>query len=107
MDFRRRQFLKISSGAIGTAVATEATSLGANVSPVKDQTQKVPIQRRKQIASICPYCVAGCGQIGIVSDEGQIIDIQGNPDSPINQGTLCLKGATAFQLVNNDLRVIP
>src|ERR1700733_3704794 len=46
--------------------------------------------------AVCPYCAVGCGQL-IYAKAGQIIDIEGNPESPINEGTLCPKGANAFQ----------
>jgi formate dehydrogenase major subunit len=48
--------------------------------------------------SICPYCAVGCGQLVYVKDE-RIVDIEGDPDSPISQGCLCPKGAATFQLV--------
>jgi formate dehydrogenase major subunit len=104
MEFSRRQFLKISTGTLGTVVAAEAAVLGADTSVVKEQAQKVPIKTGKQVPSICPYCSVGCGQIVMVDDAGKIIDIQGHPDSPINQGTLCPKGAATYQLVVNDQR---
>ena len=44
-----------------------------------------------------PYCAVGCGQL-IYSKCGEVIDIEGDPRSPINEGTLCPKGANAFQL---------
>jgi formate dehydrogenase major subunit len=53
---------------------------------------------------VCPYCAVGCGQ-HIYTKGGEIIDIEGNPHSPINQGTLCPKGANTFQLVRNPHRV--
>src|SRR5437763_9148775 len=53
---------------------------------------------------VCPYCAVGCGQL-IYTKGGKIIDIEGNPDSPINEGTLCPKGANAFQLAVNPHRV--
>jgi formate dehydrogenase major subunit len=53
---------------------------------------------------VCPYCAVGCGQL-IYTKGGQIIDIEGNPESPINEGTLCPKGANAFQLAVNSHRV--
>jgi len=104
MDVSRRQFLKISSGAIGAVAAVEAVGLGADVSAAKEQAQKVPIKTGRQVPSLCPYCSVGCAQIVMVDDQGKIIDIQGNPDSPINQGTLCPKGAATYQFVNNDQR---
>src|SRR5579862_4491348 len=54
--------------------------------------------------SVCPYCAVGCGQL-IYTKGGQLIDIEGNPRSPINEGTLCPKGANAFQLAVNAHRV--
>jgi formate dehydrogenase major subunit len=54
--------------------------------------------------SVCPYCAVGCGQL-IYSKGGKLIDIEGNPASPINEGTLCPKGANAFQLAVNPHRV--
>jgi formate dehydrogenase major subunit len=104
MKFDRRQFLKISLGAIGTTVAAEAVSLGADTSALQQYAQGIPIKTGKQVPSLCPYCSVGCGQIVTVSDAGKIIDIQGNPDSPLSEGTLCPKGAATYQLVVNDLR---
>jgi len=54
--------------------------------------------------SICPYCAVGCGQL-VYTKGGKIIDIEGHPNSPINEGTLCPKGADAFQLAVNPHRV--
>lgn len=55
-------------------------------------------------AGVCPYCAVGCGQL-IYTKGGQLIDIEGDPRSPINEGTLCPKGANAFQLAVNPHRV--
>ena len=104
MQVTRRQFLKISSGAIGTVAAAEAVGMGSDMGAAREQAQMVPIKTGKQVPSVCPYCSVGCAQIVTVNDQGKIIDIQGHPDSPINLGTLCPKGAATYQLVNNDLR---
>ncbi len=53
---------------------------------------------------ICPYCSVGCGQL-IYSKGGELINIEGNPESPISGGHLCPKGANAFQLAVNSHRV--
>lgn len=53
---------------------------------------------------VCPYCAVGCGQL-IYTKGRQLIDIEGDPRSPINEGTLCPKGANAFQLAVNPHRV--
>ena len=54
--------------------------------------------------SVCPYCAVGCGQL-IYTKAGKLIDIEGDPRSPINEGTLCPKGADAFQLAVNPHRI--
>ena len=56
------------------------------------------------VEAVCPYCAVGCGQL-IYTKGGQLIDIEGDPRSPINEGTLCPKGANAFQLAVNPHRV--
>jgi len=53
---------------------------------------------------VCPYCAVGCGQL-IYTKGGSLIDIEGNPESPINEGTLCPKGANTYQLAVNPHRV--
>jgi formate dehydrogenase major subunit len=74
--------------------------------PFSRQTlTKAPrIQGATVTEGVCPYCAVGCGQ-HIYTKGGQVIDIEGNPHSPINEGTLCPKGANTFQLVNNPHRV--
>ncbi len=104
MKVTRRQFLKVSTSALGTAAAAELAGLGIDMSAAKEAAQKVAIKTGRQVPSICPYCSVGCSQIVMVDDKGRISDIQGNPDSPINEGTLCPKGAATYQFVNNDLR---
>jgi formate dehydrogenase major subunit len=46
----------------------------------------------KVTESVCPYCAVGCGQV-VYTRDGELVDIEGNPRSPINQGTLCPKGS--------------
>src|SRR5689334_18933416 len=54
------------------------------------------------VGSVCPFCAVGCGQLIYVKDE-KIIDIEGDPESPISEGCLCPKGSATFQLVTSDL----
>jgi formate dehydrogenase major subunit len=61
-------------------------------------------QADRVTASVCPYCAVGCGQLVYVKDE-KIIDIEGDPRSPISNGCLCPKGAATFQLVTSSHRV--
>ncbi|TNM00524.1 dehydrogenase [Corynebacterium tapiri] len=56
------------------------------------------------VKSVCPYCAVGCGQLVYVKDE-KVIQIEGDPDSPISRGRLCPKGSASEQLVNSDTRV--
>lgn len=56
------------------------------------------------VDSVCPYCAVGCGQLVYVKDE-RIIDIEGDPGSPVSNGCLCPKGAATFQLVTGSHRV--
>ncbi len=58
----------------------------------------------KVVGSVCPYCAVGCGQLVYVKDQ-KIIDIEGDPASPLSQGCLCPKGAATFQLVTGSHRV--
>jgi formate dehydrogenase major subunit len=62
------------------------------------------VQADKVVKSVCPYCAVGCGQDVYVKD-GRILDIEGDPDSPISRGRLCPKGAATFQLVTGSHRV--
>jgi formate dehydrogenase major subunit len=55
------------------------------------------------VQSVCPYCAVGCGQRVYVKDE-QVIQIEGDPDSPVSRGRLCPKGAASEQYVNSELR---
>ena len=57
----------------------------------------------KVVRSICPYCAVGCGQKVYVKDE-KVVQIEGDPDSPVSRGRLCPKGAASEQYVNSPLR---
>jgi len=74
--------------------------------PFSSQTlQKAPrTAGATLVESVCPYCAVGCG-LHIYTKGGKVIDIEGNPRSPINEGTLCPKGANSFQLTTNSHRV--
>jgi formate dehydrogenase major subunit len=101
----RREFLSGTAGVAGTAVAAELAALGIDPRPVEARALEVPLKKGKEVPSVCPYCAVGCGQIVTVDPAaGKILDIQGNPDSPISEGTLCPKGAATYQLVDNPHR---
>ena len=56
------------------------------------------------VQSVCPYCAVGCG-LNVYVKDGKVLDIEGNPDSPINHGTLCPKGSATFQYTINPSRL--
>jgi formate dehydrogenase major subunit len=58
----------------------------------------------KMTESVCPYCAVGCGQV-VYTRDGELVDIEGNPRSPINQGTLCPKGSASRQLIQQPGRL--
>ena len=62
------------------------------------------IEAAEATVSVCPYCAVGCSQL-VFHRDNQVLDIEGNPDSPINGGTLCPKGAATFQLHVNPERL--
>ncbi len=99
----RRQFLQLSGGAMSGVVMSEVAGFGFDVTPVQARAATTPIKQGKEVPSVCPYCAVGCGQIVMVAD-GKIIDIQGNSESPINEGTPCPKGAASYQLAVNPQR---
>jgi formate dehydrogenase major subunit len=94
----RRQFFR------GTVGAGTLAGLGLNLKPAQAAVAKMKIKGAREVPSVCPYCAVGCGQIVSVRD-GQIVNIEGNPDSPISGGTLCPKGSATFQLAVNPNRL--
>jgi formate dehydrogenase major subunit len=62
------------------------------------------VRGAKPVVSLCPYCAVGCSTLAYVSDEGKLLDVEGNPDSPVNEGHLCPKGSAIFGLTVNDQR---
>src|SRR5438067_3147145 len=104
MAVSRRAFLKVSGvTAVSTAVGALA-ALGTDLTPKVARAQEARIKGAQVFNSVCPYCAVGCGLLVHVSD-GQIVNIEGNPASPVNQGNLCPKGAATFQLHVNPNRL--
>jgi formate dehydrogenase major subunit len=105
MDISRRGFLRASAGtATGTAIAGLA-GLGADLAPTLARAQELRIKSAKATPSVCPYCSVGCATL-VHTIEGKIVNVEGDPRSPHNEGTLCPKGAAIFQLHVNPNRPI-
>jgi len=103
MLLSRRVLLQYGAGtALGGLAA-----LGTDLRPATARAQDLHIRRAKAFPSICPYCAVGCDTIVHVAGEGErqrIVNIEGDVRSPINQGTLCPKGAATYQLHVNPNR---
>jgi formate dehydrogenase major subunit len=101
----RREFLRRSGLAAGGATLGGLVALGVDPEPLRAATVPLDwkIKDTKVVPSICPYCAVGCGQLLHVRD-GKLVNVEGNPDSPISRGNLCPKGAASFQLTVNPER---
>jgi formate dehydrogenase major subunit len=99
MSLSRRDFLKLS----GTTVAASTIS-GLTPSETEARERENRVKGASVSTTICPYCAVGCGMIVHVKD-GKVVNIEGDPEHPINQGSLCSKGASLIQIVNNPKRV--
>jgi formate dehydrogenase major subunit len=98
----RRDFLRRSAGG-GFALGS-MLGLGFDLGQARAEYSRFKFANTRETPSVCPYCAVGCGQL-VSSRDGKIVNIEGNPDSPINRGTLCPKGAATFQLAVNPNRV--
>jgi formate dehydrogenase major subunit len=107
MSLSRRDFLRV--GAIGGA---SATILGFDLKPAYAQLRTLKIERASETRSTCPYCSVSCGVIiYTIGDKAknvtpQAIHVEGDPDHPINRGTLCPKGSSLEQDIVNERRLL-
>jgi anaerobic selenocysteine-containing dehydrogenase len=93
----RRQFLKgLTTGAVAVGALTQSGCAPA-IPPIKTRGATAT-------TTVCPFCGVGCGQV-VSSRGGKVIHIEGDPDHPISEGTLCSKGAAGIQVVNNSRRL--
>ena len=107
MHNTRRDFLKVST--LGGAALT---LFGFDLAPAYAQLRQLKIARASETRSTCPYCSVSCGIIiYTIGDKAknvtpQVIHVEGDPDHPINRGTLCPKGASLEQDILNDRRLL-
>jgi len=102
MGVTRRKFLKLSGA---TAAGLALSHLGFDLSEVETYAQELSIQGAKETTSICCYCSVGCGIIVHTDAQGKVINMEGDPDHPISQGSLCAKGAASYQIAVNENRL--
>jgi formate dehydrogenase major subunit len=103
----RRDFLKVGVAGAG---ALAASGLGFDVALAESTKvkQQLRIQGATEVHSICPYCAVGCSLVAYIrqaNGTNELLQIEGDPDSPVNEGRLCPKGATAMQLAVSPRRV--
>jgi formate dehydrogenase major subunit len=99
----RRDFVRYAAtGAAGTALGG-LVATGADLRPSIARAQELRIKNAKATPSLCPYCSVGCATL-VHTIDGKIVNIEGDPRSPHNEGTLCPKGAGIYQLHVNPNR---
>jgi len=104
MDISRRGFFTAAAAsAAGTALGGLA-GFGASLAPALARAEELRIKNATTVPSLCPYCSVGCATLVHVVD-GKITNIEGDPRSPHNEGSLCPKGAATFQLHINPNRL--
>src|SRR4030042_988068 len=100
MEMTRRGFLTGTGTGIGASLGL---LLGiprrAQAAPPKFKTQ-----RTTETTTICPYCGCGCGLV-VSARDGKVVNAEGDPDHPVNQGTLCSKGSALYQVAHNPRRL--
>jgi anaerobic selenocysteine-containing dehydrogenase len=99
MKITRRNFLGSGAGVLGASV----TQLGTP-GEAQAKTGTLKTADTKETSTICPYCGVGCGLI-VSTRNGKLINIEGDPDHPINEGSLCSKGMSLFQVAINERRL--
>lgn len=104
MEVTRRHFLQLgSAGALGVS------ALGFELAPATQVKLGLRIEGATVSHSVCPYCAVGCALLAYTrksaSGKVELLQIEGDPDSPVNEGRLCPKGASALQLAVSRRRV--
>ncbi len=100
----RRDFVRASAAGIGSGTALGSLlGLGVSLAPATARAQELRIRHAKSTPSVCPYCAVGCATV-VRTIGSEIVNIEGDPRSPHNEGCLCPKGAATYQLHKNPNR---
>jgi formate dehydrogenase major subunit len=108
MDMDRRQFLRVSGAGL---VGSSLVALGFSPNAALAETRNFKLARTTETRSTCPYCSVSCGMVMYtLGDKGKnvkttIIHVEGDPDHPVNRGTLCPKGAGVMDMIQSKDRV--
>jgi formate dehydrogenase major subunit len=102
---KERSYLPVLPDPIQSTLS-QLLEVGSHVQAFSNESRvTVPrIRGARIVHSVCPYCAVGCS-LNVYVKDGQVIDIEGDPTSPINHGTLCPKGAATFQYTVNPSRL--
>ena len=104
----RRQFFRICAGGMG---GSSLAMMGYAPSAVADEVRSYKLARTTETRSTCPYCSVSCGVLiysmgdGSKNAKSSVIHIEGDPDNPVNRGTLCPKGAGLLDMVKSPNRL--
>jgi formate dehydrogenase major subunit len=99
MDITRRGFLKMSGMTVGLMLFPAFLK----DAKARQYAWSLKTKTGTETTTICPYCGCGCG-IVVTASGGKVVNTEGDPDHPINQGALCSKGSSLYQTANNSLR---
>ncbi len=108
MEMSRRRFLA-ATGTAGTGSALGFLGLDLRATVAYASAGSEAVQRSTITTTICPFCAVGCGLLVMSAKDASgktvVVNVEGDPDHPINEGTLCAKGASLYQLANNRKRL--
>ncbi len=109
LNMTRRQFLKVSATSLaGSSLAL----MGYSPAPALAEVRQYKLTRTTETRNTCTYCSVGCGILmyslgdGAKNAKSSIIHIEGDPDHPVNRGTLCPKGASLLDMIHSNTRLL-
>jgi formate dehydrogenase major subunit len=108
-DLTRRQFLQITGA---TLAGSSLALMGFSASVALAEVREFKLSRATETRNTCPYCAVACGVVmyglgdGAKNAKASIIHIEGDPDHPVNRGTLCPKGAGLLDFVHSPSRLL-
>ena len=101
MKCDRRKFLKLTASS---AMCLSLAQIGVSLTPIKSYAATLKIDGAKEVFTVCPFCSVSCFAIGYVKN-GKLVGVEGDPDYPINEGSLCAKGAAMFTMTTSQHRL--
>jgi formate dehydrogenase major subunit len=102
MNLTRRDFIRVSGATVSGAALASLGVRGA--SAAGSRRGNVDIKYARESTTICPYCAVGCGII-VSAHAGRVVNMEGDPDHPVNEGTLCSKAHALRQVSENQWRL--